>query len=73
MNASLLVPCALIASIIVGLSIFVIACVAPRHRSRLQRVAWGLAGATIAGVINSWWIGFALLAFYKLYILREDT
>lgn len=73
MNLSAAIPFALLASIgtgllMVGLAIWFVL-------NRRDSARWRLALAAILGAltINSWWLAFIGMAFYKLYILREDT
>lgn len=73
MNLSIAIPFALLASIGTGLILAVLAI--GLILSRKDRARWRLAFAAMLGAftINSWWLAFLGMAFYKLYILREDT
>lgn len=73
MNASILVPAALAASVAIGglLVVYALATVAlSKDANRLRN---GMLAMFSAFVINSWWIAFIGLAIYKLFVLKENT
>ena len=73
MNASILVPAGILASVLVGVVLLVFACFCFVTRRTRLRLPAGVMALLAAFVINSSWLAFLGLAFYKLFILREDT
>ncbi len=73
MNASILVPAALIASVAIGGLLIVYSVATLFARRDAHRWLKGLLAVFTAFLINSWWIAFIGIAIYKLFVLKEDT
>lgn len=73
MNASIIVPIALLASIAVGGVLVLYAIINFLLRKPQQSSAPGILALIFALAINSWWIAFVGMAAFKLFILQEDT
>jgi hypothetical protein len=73
MNASILVPAALISSVAIGGLLVVYSALTLFARKNEHRLLNGLLALFSACLINSWWIAFFGMAIYKLFVLKEDT
>lgn len=73
MGVSILLPLAILASVLLGIAIFTLLSIFAFRRDDQMR--WTLFGAGIflAMLFNSWWIDVLGLACYKLVILGQDT
>ncbi len=73
MGVSILLPLAILASVLLGIAIFTLFSIFAFRRSDQMR--WTLlgTGTFLALLLNSWWIVVLGLAYYKLVILGQDT
>jgi hypothetical protein len=73
MGISVLMPLAILASVLLGIAIFTLFSIFAFQRSDQRR--WTLlgTGAFLSLLLNSWWIVILGLVYYKLVILGQDT
>jgi hypothetical protein len=73
MTASLIIPLAVLASLVIGAGLIVLA-IAGTVRNAEQQSRWPILAAFIGAlVVNSWWLALLAMVFIKFVILREDT